>query len=93
VESTKRLTIKVRHASCHPGARWCRPVGWSPTNAVEGADWDEATGAWWDAEGEAAAIVVFGCDYADNGTQTTVSRDILWVVSAGDCRLIGEVAT
>jgi hypothetical protein len=93
MESTTKLTIRVRHRSCIPGALWCRPVGWSPRNAVEGADWDDDTGAWWGDDGEAAAIIVLGFDEANHDRRVCaeVSLTDLRVVSAGDGRVIGGV--
>lgn len=84
-----RLAVTVGHQSSIPGARWCRPVGWSPRNRFDGADWYDEDGAWTTEDGEEAGIVVFG-DY-DEGETVTVGLDDLRVAQSGDCRVIGEV--
>lgn len=83
------VAVRVCHRSSIAGARWCQPVGWSPRNRIEGADWDDGDGVWNDENGEAAGIVVFGHDA--EGDTVTVGLDDLRVVSSGDCRVIGEV--
>lgn len=83
------LTVAVGHRSGIAGARWCRPVGWSPRNQIDGADWTDDDGAWTTEEGEAAGIIVFGHD--EEGETVTVGLDDLRVASSGDCRVIGEV--
>jgi hypothetical protein len=83
------VEVEVCHASSIPGARWCRPVGWSPRNAIDGAEWSDGDGAWHDENGDAAGIVVYG-DHAE-GDRVTVALDDLRVASCGDCRVVGEV--
>jgi hypothetical protein len=83
------VEVEVCHASSIPGARWCRPVGWSPRNAIDGAEWSDGDGAWLDENGDAAGIVVYG-DHAE-GDRVTVALDDLRVASCGDCRVVGEV--
>jgi hypothetical protein len=83
------LTVSVGHRSGIAGAHWCRPVGWSPRNRVEGADWSDEGGAWTTEDGEAAGIVVFGHD--EEGDTVTVEVDDLRVASSGECRVIDEV--
>jgi hypothetical protein len=83
------VEVEVGHASSIPGARWCRPIGWSPRNVIDGADWSDGDGAWQDEDGDAAGIVVYG-DHAE-GDQVAVALDDLRVVSCGDCRVVGEV--
>ena len=85
-----QVEVKVGHRASIAGARWCRPVGWSPRNRVEGADWCDEDGAWTTEDGEAAGIVVFGHD-DEEGDTVTVGLDDLRVVSSGDCRVIGDV--
>ena len=51
-----QVEVVVGHRSGIAGARWCRPIGWSPRNSVEGADWSDEDGAWLTEEGEAAGI-------------------------------------
>ena len=82
------VTVLIGHRSSIAGARWCRPVGWTPRNQIEGADWND-DGAWLTEEGEAAGLVVFGHD--DEGETVTVGLDDLRVASSGDCRVIGGV--
>jgi hypothetical protein len=83
------VEVEVGHASSIPGARWCRPVGWSPRNAIDGADWIGEEGSWQDCDGDAAGIVIYG-DQAE-GDRVTVGLDDLRVASCGDCRVIGKV--
>jgi hypothetical protein len=83
------VEVEVCHASSIPGARWCRPVGWSPRNAIDGAEWSDGDGAWHDEHGDAAGIVIYG-DHAE-GDRVTVALDDLRVAACGDCRVVGEV--
>jgi hypothetical protein len=83
------LTVEVGHSSSIAGAKWCRPIGWTPKNAIEGADWDDGDGVWWNDDAEAAGIVIFG--HGATGDRVTVGLDDLRVASSGDCRVIGEV--
>jgi hypothetical protein len=91
------LTVEIGHTSAIAGAKWCRPVGWSPRNVIEGADWDDTEGVWWGDDGEAAGIIAFGDDFAERFASrprsfvTTVRLDDLRVASCGQCRVIGEV--
>ena len=84
-----QVEVVVGHRSGIAGARWCRPIGWSPRNPVEGADWSDEDGAWLTEEGEAAGIVVFTED--EEGETVTVGLDDLRVASSGDCRVAGNV--
>lgn len=84
-----QVEVIVGHRSSIAGARWCRPIGWSPRNRVEGADWSDEDGAWLTEEGEAAGIVVFTED--EEGEKVTVGLDDLRVASSGDCRVAGNV--
>ena len=83
------ISVVVGHRSGIAGARWCRPIGWSPRNRIEGADWSDEDGAWLTEEGEAAGIVVFTED--EEGETVTVGLDDLRVASSGDCRVAGNV--
>jgi hypothetical protein len=89
MSETLELAVEVGHAASIPGARWCRPVGWSPRNAIDGADWIDGDGAWQDENGDAAGIVIYG--EHSKGDRVTVGIDNLRVASCGDCRVIGEV--
>jgi hypothetical protein len=81
--------VEVGHAASIPGARWCRPVGWSPRNAIDGAEWSDGDGAWNDENGDAAGIVIYG--NCSEGDRVTVGLDDLRVVTCGDCRVVGAV--
>lgn len=81
--------VIVGHRSSIAGARWCKPAGWSPRNRFDGADWCDEDGAWIDANGEYAGIVVF--HHYEEGETVTVSIDDLRVATSGECRVIGEV--
>ena len=83
------VSVLVGHPSSIAGARWCRPVGWSPRNRFDGADWSDEDGAWATEDGEAAGVVVFG--HYDEGETVTVGLDDLRVAQSGDCRVIDEV--
>lgn len=83
------VAVLVGHRSGIAGARWCRPVGWSPRNRIEGAEWSDEAGAWNSEYEEEAGIVVFGHD--NEGDTVTVGLDDLRVASSGECRVIGEV--
>jgi len=83
------VEVEVQHSSSIPGARWCRPIGWSPRNEIDGADWIDSEGSWQDGDGDAAGLVVYG-DHSE-GDWVAVSIDDLRVVTAGDCRVIGAV--
>lgn len=85
------VEVLVCHDSSIAHARWCRPVGWSPRNRVEGADWDDADGVWIDEDGEAAGIVLYGHDDANKGDTVAARLDDMRVVSCGDCRVLGSV--
>jgi len=89
IEEADAVEVEVCHASSIPGARWCRPVGWSPRNAIDGAEWSDGDGAWHDEHGDAAGIVIYG-DHAE-GDRVTVALDDLRVAACGDCRVVGEV--
>lgn len=90
VSQPAMVKVRIGHASSVPHARWCRPIGWSPRNRVDGADWYD-DGAWLDDDGETAGIVLFGGEDSAEGDTVTVSLDDLRVVSSGDCRVIGPV--
>lgn len=85
------VAVKVRHCSSIPHARWCSPVGWSPRNAIEGAEWHDEDAAWLDDDGEAAGLVLFCGQEVSEGDTVTVELDELRIVSSGDCRVIGPV--
>ena len=89
--TTKVVEVVVRHRSSVPGARWCEPKGWAPTNLIEGAEYVADTGSWWDPSEEAAGILVWTAPDAVKGDVATVSLDDLRVASCGDCRVIGRV--
>ncbi len=86
-----RLEVRLMHNASIPGARWCEPIGWEPSNVIEGAEMQDGT--WWDDDNEVAGLVWFG-DVNAYGTQEIIVTDIddLRVASCGDCRVIGEVA-
>jgi hypothetical protein len=83
------LEVEVGHPASIPGARWCRPVGWSPQNVIDGAEWFDGDGSWQDENGDAAGIVIF--DIGREGDRVTVGLNDLRVASCGDCRVVGEV--
>ena len=86
-----QVTVLVRHRCSIPNARWCRPVGWSPRNRIEDADWYDDDSAWLDDDGEAAGLVLFCDEEVSDGDTVTVGLDELRVASSGDCRVIGPV--
>jgi hypothetical protein len=83
------VEVLVCHRSGIAGARWCRPVGWTPRNRIADADWVESDGSWWGEAGEEAGIVIFGHD--EEGDTVTVGLDDLRVASCGECRVIADV--
>lgn len=83
------VDVEVGHRSSIPGARWCRPAGWSPRNRVDGADWCDEDGTWSTENGEEAGIVIYGRDVEGETVRCRVGD--LRVVSSGDCRVIGPV--
>lgn len=87
---TETPTVKVRlgHRSSIPGARWATPVGWEPTNEIEGSEFLD--GSWWDETEETAGLVCF--TPGDDGDQIDAPTDEVRVASTGDCRVIGPVA-
>jgi len=82
--------IRLMHNSSIPGARWCEPIGWEPSNEIEGAEF--ADGSWWSDSEEEAGLVWFG-DVNAYGSEEVIdaSLDDLRVASCGDCRVIGTV--
>jgi hypothetical protein len=78
----RNLKVIVGHrSSAWPGSRWCQPVGWTPKNKVEGAEWDEEAGAWMDASGEYAGIIILGADRLQDGQGVKVPANRLRVVT------------
>lgn len=84
----KSVSVRLMHYSSIPGARWCEPVGWEPTNEIEGAEHQEK-GSWWDDQEEVAGLVCFVSGNEDD--EIEVSLDDLRIASCGDCRVIGKV--
>ena len=82
-----KLKIRLNHQSSIPGAIWCEPIGWEPTNEIEGADYFDS--GWWDDVENVAGIVAF----VDGDQNEVIECDIsdLRIASCGDCRIIGEV--
>lgn len=89
VHEPATVTVLLGHRSSIAGARWCRPVGWTPSNQIDGADWHD-DGAWLSEDSEEAGLVVLGHDGSE-GETVTVGLDDLRVASSGDCRVIGPV--
>lgn len=87
---SKSVKVRLLHNSSIPHARWCEPVGWEPSNDVEGSEFVD--GSWWDDDGETAGLVWFG-DPDEYGANEVVeaSLDDLRVASCGNCKVIGEV--
>ena len=85
--SITKVTIRLMHNSSLPNASWCIPVGWEPSNVIEGSEYVD--GSWW-GDDETAGIVYFGIGNHDE-EEIEVNLDDLRIVSCGDCRVIGEV--
>lgn len=92
MNAPKTLKVELQHTSSIPSARWCRPVGWEPTNQIDGAEF--AAGSWWSEDSESAGLVWFG-DINAYGAGETIDASLedLRVASCGDCRVIGNVLT
>ena len=54
---TKIVTVKLQHRSSIWGARWCLPVGWEPTNEIDGSEFLD--GSYWDDTEETAGVIGF----------------------------------
>lgn len=88
--SKKHVIVRLLHASSIPNARWCEPVGWEPTNVVDGAVFDD--GAWWGDYDQAAGLIWVGKpDEYGNYEIIEASVDDVRVATCGDCRVIGKV--
>lgn len=91
VDAATMVEVTIRHQSSLPRARWCQPVGWTPRNTIDGADWSDSDGCWWgDSDEEAGVILLADCGMTE-GETVTVNADDLRVASSGDCRVIGKV--
>jgi len=90
MNATKTLAVRLMHNASIPGARWCVPVGWAPTNEIEDAEYVD--GSWWGVTEEEAGLVWFG-DVNAYGAEEVVeaSPDDLRVASCGDCHVLDEV--
>ena len=87
---TTTKTVRLKHNSSIPNARWCEPVGWEPQNTIEGAEFVD--GSWWSEDSEEAGLVWFGERDAYGAEEVIeASLDDLRVASCGDCRVIGDV--
>lgn len=82
-----KLTVKLNHKSSIPGARWCTPVGWEPTNEIAGAEFLD--GSWWGESQEEAGVICFAD--GDEGGEIEVEVDELRIAACGDCRVIGAL--
>jgi len=82
-----QLKIRLGRRSSIPQARWCVPIGWEPSNVIEGAEFVD--GSWWGENEEEAGLVCF--TQGDEGQEYCVALGDLRVASCGDCRVIGEV--
>lgn len=92
VERTVTQTVRVRllHNSSIPNARWCEPVGWEPSNVVEGSELVD--GAWWNDDEQTAGLVWFGHPNEYGANEVMEAKlDDLRVASCGDCHVIGKV--
>jgi hypothetical protein len=85
--TTKTVTVRLLHESSIPGARWCEPIGWKPSNEIEGAEFSD--GSYWEETEEVAGFVCFadGC----KEDEIEVSLDDLRIASCGDCKVLGKV--
>ena len=84
------MKVRLLHDASIPGARWCEPIGWEPTNEIEGSEFVD--GSWWDADEQTAGLVWFGDRNAYGVREVVeVGLDDLRVASCGNCRVIGEV--
>jgi hypothetical protein len=75
------------HKSSVPNARWAHPIGWEPTQEIEGAEFLD--GSWWSDSQEEAGLICFvpGVE----GAIIEVDGSDLRIVTTGDCRVIGEI--
>jgi hypothetical protein len=88
--ATKALTVRLMHNAAIPNARWCEPIGWTPSNEIDGSELSD--GAWWDDDEQTAGLVWFGHpDEFGAGEVIEANADDIRVASCGDCRVIGEV--
>jgi len=81
------MKVLLQHQSSIRGARWCSPVGWEPTNKIEGAEYVD--GSWWSQGEEEAGLICFveGVE----GAEVEVEADDLRVASCGECEVISKV--
>lgn len=86
-ETEMRVVIRLLHNAPIPGARWCEPIGWTPTNVIEGAEW--ADGCWWDVDNEVAGLVWVGSPDAYGIIEADLST--VRVARSGECQIIGPV--
>jgi hypothetical protein len=56
-ETKIRVEVLLLQKYCSRGWRWCHPIGWNPSNKIDGLEYTE--GVWWNADGEIAARLVW----------------------------------
>lgn len=88
---TTKVDIRISHRCSIPGTYWCEPIGWEPTNKVNG--FPSERGSWWDDSEVIAGLVWFGSleKGEDEGDILEVDPSELSVASCGNCRVIAKV--
>jgi hypothetical protein len=86
-----KVKVQLLHCASIPGSRWCNPMGWHPTNKVDGAEYEDFT--WWDSSDEEAAGLLWLGDVNAHGANEVAMVNLtdLRVASCGDMRILGNV--
>lgn len=82
------LKVRMLHDCSIPSLRWVDPVGWEPSDVIDGLKW--TSNAWWGDDDEEAYGLAWVGDVNAYGVRevTEVDADDLRIVSCGDCRVI-----
>lgn len=81
------VKIRILGRSSFPGVQWCEPIGWEPTNVIEGSTLVD--GVWWDDHEPAAGLGFLGEGRPEEVLD--VDTDRLRVVASGEFRILGPV--
>lgn len=87
-----KVNIRVSRLSPISNSYWCEPIGWKPTNLVNGFPSDN--GSYWDDNEEIAALVWLGVlkEGENEGDILEVDPSDLYIASCvDDCRVIAKV--